>query len=604
MSQYVHEIGKSRSRYRALILLVLGISVLVLGYVGFSNQLTGRHSPLDIIYRSGELFAYKAAEDVAPGNWPLEIARWLAPGVTLFALYEFIKALLSEQIQAVRLMFARNHVIVCGLGLLGPEIAARFRERGHTVVIIEKDPVNRSLKACRETGAITLIGDATDPAMLNKARLSRARYLFAVTGDDGRNSEIAVKVHRLAVADGAGGFACFVHMVDGNLCSLLRGHQMALDNDRFTLELFNIYQMAGLSVLKEYPPFPVLPVPPDTHLAIVGTGKMGQDLIFHVVKRWKETYGNAKKIRITVIDRAANLRVETLKFLYPSIGRYCDLVPLQADLSSPDFRRGLFMFEDGRVTVTGIYVCLNDQSLGLSAALDMNHRLEEHAIRRCEKKPEVSIVVRTGKEGLTTLFEDIGRTGGAFGNIVSFPLIGRACGVDNITGGLNETIARAIHDDYVLIQKTAGVTEEKNPSIKPWDRLDETLKVSNRNQAVHIREKLLSIGCDIVGLTDWEQPLFTFETGEIEVLSEIEHRRFVEERRRQGWKQGPVKDSVKKITPYLVPYADLEESIKELDRNAIRALPAALARADLKIVRRPREGPGPAMEKEIACAGR
>jgi hypothetical protein len=176
--------------------------------------------------------------------------------------------------------------------------------------------------------------------------------------------------------------------------------------------------------------------------------------------------------------------------------------------------------------------------------------------------------------------------------------------VDNITGGLNETIARAIHDDYVLIQKTAGVTEEKNPSIKPWDRLDETLKVSNRNQAVHIREKLLSIGCDIVGLTDWEQPLFTFEAGELEVLSEIEHRRFVEERRRQGWKQGPVKDSVKKITPYLVPYADLEESIKELDRNAIRALPAALARADLKIVRRPREGPGPAMEKEIACAGR
>ncbi len=125
------------------------------------------------------------------------------------------------------------------------------------------------------------------------------------------------------------------------------------------------------------------------------------------------------------------------------------------------------------------------------------------------KKPDVPIVVRTGKEGLTSLFEDICGAGGAFASLDSFPLLDRACSVDNITGGLNETIARAIHEDYVRIQKLAGVTEEKNHSIKPWERLDETLKLSNRNQAVHIREKLHSINCDIVGLTDWEQPLFT-----------------------------------------------------------------------------------------------
>jgi Trk K+ transport system NAD-binding subunit len=43
-------------------------------------------------------------------------------------------------------MFARNHVIICGLGLLGPEIAARFRENGRTVVVIEKDPENPNPK--------------------------------------------------------------------------------------------------------------------------------------------------------------------------------------------------------------------------------------------------------------------------------------------------------------------------------------------------------------------------------------------------------------------------------------------------------------------------
>jgi hypothetical protein len=233
---------------------------------------------------------------------------------------------------------------------------------------------------------------------------------------------------------------------------------------------------------------------------------------------------------------------------------------------------------------------MNDQSLGLAAALEMNQRIDEYALRHCEKKPDVPSVVRAGKEGLTSLFEDICGTGGAFASLDSFPLLDRACSVDNITGGLNETIVRAIHEDYVRNQKLAGVTEEKNPSIKPWKRLDETLKLSNRNQAVHVREKLHSINFDIIGLTDWERPLFTFEAPEIELLAESEHRRFVEERLRQGWVPGPVKDAVRKTSPFLVPYAELTEQIKDLDLNAIRALPAILARANLKIVRRPKAG--------------
>lgn len=610
MSDYVQEIVKSRGKYRALLLLLLGIVTLILGYVGFANQvdkLPGNfaHSPLDLLYRSGELFAFKGGEDVVPGNWELEVARWLAPGVTLFTLYEFIKLLLAEEIQAVRLKLIRNHVIICGLGLLGPEIAVRFREQGQKVVIIEKDPENVNLKAARERGAIILQGDATSAAALDRARLSRARYLFAVTGDDGLNSEIAVAARRLAIARGDADFSCFVHIVDSSLCSLLREHQMALDDDRFLLEIFNIYQMAGLSVLKDHPPFPLLPAPPDTHLVIVGAGRMGRDLVFHVAKRWKETYGNAKKMKITVVDRAASLRVETLKLQYPSIDRYCDLVPLDADITSVDFQRGGFLFKDGHVNVTGIYVCMNDQSLGLTAALEINQRLDDYAIRHRVMTVDVPIVVRTGKEGLKTLFDDICGAGGAFANLDSFPLLDSACRMDNITLGLNETIARAIHGDYVSKQLKMGKTEATNPSIKPWDRLEETLKVSNRKQAKDFREKLRSINCDIVGLTDWDQPLFTFEPGEIEMLAECEHQRFVVERKAQKWVKGDVKDVAKKITPYLIDYAELEDSVKELDRNAIRIMPALLAQVDLKIVRRPKVGQCPsALEKEIICAGK
>ena len=86
------------------------------------------------------------------------------------------------------------------------------------------------------------------------------------------------------------------------------------------------------------------------------------------------------------------------------------------------------------------------------------------------------------------------------------------------------------------------------------------------------------------------------------MLARKEHERFVEERTRQGWKYGTVKDVEKKITPYLVPYDSLTREIKDLDRNAVRALPATLVRADLKIVRlqRAHEGRKAAVEPKIA----
>jgi hypothetical protein len=583
-------LGKALGEYRVPILLFFGLIAFILGCIGLIKQaryLGFDRSLLDAVYMAFSLFKFSGGNDIAPGNWELEIARWLAPGVALLAIIEFIRSLLEEEIRMFRLKFARWHVIVCGLGYLGPEIVTKFRERGIPVVVIEKNPESPNVAACLKKGAIVLIGDATDHDILKRARLARAWYLFAVTGDDGQNSEIAVAARQLAEARGAGGFTCFVHIVDGGLCTLLRDHQIMVDNDRFTLELFNIYQMAGLAVLKDHPAFPLQETPPDAHVLVIGAGKMGQDMIFHVARQWRESYGDAKKIKITVVDCQAGERVESLKVRYPSISRYCDLVPLPIDIDSVGFQQGRFLFDGDRVAVTAAYVCLNDQSQGLAAALEMSQHIDNFAIGHHVSRPEVPIVVRTGKDGLKSLFDDMKAAGRSFRYLSSFPLIDRTCSVDNITGGLNETIAMAIHEDYVRNQRRIGVTPAINPSTKPWEKLDQTLKESNRNQAVHIREKLRTIGCEIVRLTDWEEELFQFRDDEVEKLAIMEHDRFVGERERQGWKYGPEKDVEKKITPYLVPYDRLTKEIKDLDRNAVRALPLALVQADLKIVRLP-----------------
>ena len=68
-------------------------------------------------------------------------------------------------------------------------------------------------------------------------------------------------------------------------------------------------------------------------------------------------------------------------------------------------------------------------------------------------------------------------------------------------------------------------------------------------------------------------------------LAELEHLRWIEERFAEGWKFGPMKNKDQKITPWLIPYDQLPEEMKEFDRDPVRNIPALLARIDLKVVR-------------------
>jgi hypothetical protein len=62
----------------------------------------------------------------------------------------------------------------------------------------------------------------------------------------------------------------------------------------------------------------------------------------------------------------------------------------------------------------------------------------------------------------------------------------------------------------------------------------------------------------------------------VEALAVFEHDDWVKERTLSGWVYGETKDAEKKISPYLVPYEELSEEIKELDRDTIRNLPELL----------------------------
>jgi hypothetical protein len=562
---------------------------LVLGFIGFSKYfiaLGDRRPFSNILYLTIQLLDLESGSVPGPVSWELDLARFLAPLIVASAAIKGLALIFRAQIQMLQVRFLAKHTIICGLGNKGMRLVRQFRQRNDRVVVIEKDAENEFLDKGRELGAIVLIGDAADPEMLRRARCHRAAYLISVCGSDGVNAEVAVHARRLAPTNRAKVLTCSVHIVDPRLCNLLKEKEMEAEpTDAFRLEYFDVFDVGARFWLNEHPPFSQegSDVPLRPHLLLIAVGRLGESLLVQVARKWDASpHTPGEKLGLTIIDRLAESKKEYLCLRYPSLEKSCDLAALQMDIESPQFERADFLFgNNGRSDVTSIFVCLDNDSLGLSAALSLRRRL---------KRSRVPIVIRMShEEGISMLLQEDSARDENQAALHSFDLLDRICLVDLALGGTKEVLAQAMHEDYVLEQRKIGQTPETNPALVSWGNLPESLKESNRSQADHIGTKLRAIGCGIEVSTDWREPLIVFSNVQIELMARMEHDRWAQERLRGGWRSG-AKNIQKQRTPYLVPWEELAEDIKERDRAFVRDLPRFLAGVGFKI-RRIREGP-------------
>ena len=576
--------GRGRRAWEAsrwIVIAGLFFAALVLGWIGFDLNARALGQPgsfLDNLYRSLQLFLFRSGAVPPPVSWQLEVARYLAPVVAAGAAVSAMVALLGERLSGLRVRFYSNHVVVCGLGRLGSLLAQTLREAGYDVVGVETDAQNGAIARCREDGVVVLVGDGKDPAVLRRARVDRARYLFAVAGDDGRNSEIAIGARKLANRRSGSPLTCFVHVLDDKLSDVLRQVGPARSGSGLRMEYFNVAELGTPALLADHPAFDdqgATPLGPP-HIVVVGLGEMGTRLIVHAARRWRAIPGTrGKTLQVTAVDRQADARVAMLNERFPRLASACDLKACRMDLDSAEFERADFLFgRRGRSDVTGVYVCVGDDAVGLSAALHLRRRLGDR---------QVPIVVRTTQEGTVAALLGEGR-GDTYGGLRVFGLLNLVCRPDVLLAGQNEVLARAIHANYVS-NRREGQSVETNPSLVDWEQLPESLKESNRQQASEICRRLEAIGCDIVPMTDWDAAPPAFTADEIELLARMEHDRWWKEREAAGWRLAAARSESRKESPYLIPYDELPEDVQETDRATVRALPAFLAEIDFAVVR-------------------
>lgn len=556
----VRRLRRAWWRHRGRAAVAAAFVALVLGIVGAGQQ-DPQRSVADRCYVAVQLFSMSGDAGDRPLPWSLEIARWLAPLTIAYAVLRTLSAIfLREWTQARIGLLYRRHVIVCGLGEPGLRFVTGFDTRGERVVAIDRAPGDAAVQRCRELGVPVLTGDATDAAVLVRAGLRRARHVVAVCDEDAVNARVALAVNA-AAGRRRSPVSCLVQLADERLCQLVEQATLtAPATGPVRYEFFNLHRAACAAVYDTHPDVLASRQDDVPHLMVVGSGRFVAALVVEAARRWR-LHRLERPIRITLVWPDAAAQASALLADYPILSTACEL------------RARDTVGRDAADCPTAVLVCASAESAALRATLSLRRDLPEGCpviVCTTERSAVAELLHRSGSDVLA--------------GVRAFNLLDRVCRPELLLNGPREVLAQAIHADYLRRRRQSVRADD--PALAAWEDLPESLRESNRGQAADLGEKLAAVGCELVPATDWDPPAQPFTGAEVERLAVLEHERWVAQRREDGWQQAPVRDAERKLSPYLLPWGDLSEEIRDLDRDAIRALPTFLARAGFAIVRR------------------
>ena len=538
--------------YERPTLFLLAVTSLVLGFIGFRRYLPeqGRGSYVDALLSDVDLF--KLRPNIGDGEIPLElnIARVLSPLIAGLVAFRSAAVLFRDRLDQLRTRRRRGHVVVVGCNSTSWPLIRSLRRVGTNVTVVDDlDP--GSVSALRSVGALSLSSKGTAAERLHQARVERASHVIAMLDDDFANLDHGLTARRLLASrkDRPQVLVCG-HQPD--FCGWLRLDDLSspatsgprLDfisgEERLAHDMIDLIPRRGRVVVFGPPTL-------EAHILLrlaranaTGLGRPDGPSL-----RWSATVTEAHVAHCRDAASRSFVGFDSTITL-SSVERLSDAADVDAG------------------EVVGAIICGGDASIVVSA-LELANRL-----------PRTAVVVAGLPAAATYRHLVPSPTGAAVTLVDTSSWSGD---LDLVLEGTFEVIARAVHERY----RSEHPGDTSDPATLPWSQLPPQLKASNRAQAKHLGVKLAAIGATLAPLGGTHSP-FAFTSAEREHLSIMEHDRWVAERSGAGWTAGP-RDVAKLRTPFLVPWDDLTEEIKDLDRSAVDGLPSFLADVGYRIER-------------------
>lgn len=580
-------------RWQWWLALVTGGLTIVCGSIGvwkydqeFSPGVSHGLSP---VYSALQMLILHPPQFERGMNGWIEAGRWLG-AVTLIATSMAIWGRrLRLELYLLRLTRWSGHSVVCGLGRKGFEIVRCLKQRAPAtrVVAIDPAPDRRLLAKAERLGVCVIQADAAQAEILKQARIAHAGEIFVITPTDEVNLRIALELRQQMAGQKNSAAAIHVHLADIHLREELQ-RQNELDRQKpeaGVLHFFDLFDHEARRVLHTLPldgPGIREHDPRSVHVVIFGFGRMGRSLALRAVKMGH--FANGKLLRVSIIDRAASQQRDRFLFRYPVFKqqKICDLTFYEAEAESLTARDFVEKWAAEPDTLLQVFVCLDDDARAAEVGMRLKSILQKH--------PEGRLLVRLRSQSslvplLGPALTESSPSLKAGGRIIPFGMVDDASCEDTLHREFNEDLARAIHERFVN-QRLADSrrTPATDPALRPWKELGEDLRESNRQQADHIPIKLRAIGCRLVAATDTGEAASGFTPAEIELLARVEHQRWRVERWLAGWRYGTPSDKARGISENLVDWEELDDSIKQYDRDMVMNIPA-VAGSRFKVVR-------------------
>ncbi|OKL57994.1 hypothetical protein UA08_06497 [Talaromyces atroroseus] len=144
---------------------------------------------------------------------------------------------------------------------------------------------------------------------------------------------------------------------------------------------------------------------------------------------------------------------------------------------------------------------------------------------------------------------------------------------------IREVLAERLNDVYLQQRLKSASSKAEFEEIRDmeWNYLDEERRESTRIHADTIPGKLQLVSCFLSKTRPHYRATVVqeFEKDEVELLAEAEHDRWNTERLQKQWRLGPRKPEERQ-SPFLVPWSELSEYGRNLDRAMVACYPRIL----------------------------